>query len=92
MPHKPFNLYKRATTKKGKFIYYVQFYDESGDMKFINPKHFNRIIITYGIFITIFLYGEKYSSRNDHETDFLILLLFWLAVISLMINSVCLRK
>lgn len=31
MPHKPFNLYKRLTTKNGRFIYYVQFYDESGN-------------------------------------------------------------
>ena len=26
--HKPFNLYKRSTTKNNRFIYYVQFYDE----------------------------------------------------------------
>jgi hypothetical protein len=31
MAHKPFNLYKRSTTKNNKFIYYVQFYDESGN-------------------------------------------------------------
>jgi integrase len=29
MAHKPFNLYKRPTTKKNKYIYYVQFYDTS---------------------------------------------------------------
>ncbi len=28
MAHRPFNLYKRPTIKNGKFIYYVQFYDE----------------------------------------------------------------
>ena len=31
MPHKPFHLYKRPTTKKNKCIYYVQFYDEDGN-------------------------------------------------------------
>jgi hypothetical protein len=31
MPHKPFNLYKRPTTKKGKIVYYVRFYDEEGN-------------------------------------------------------------
>ena len=31
MTHKPFNLYKRSTKKPGKFIYYCQFYDESGN-------------------------------------------------------------
>lgn len=31
MPHKPFNLFKRPTTKKSKFIYYVQFYDDEGN-------------------------------------------------------------
>lgn len=31
MPHKPFNIYKRPTTKKNKHIYYVQFYDEEGN-------------------------------------------------------------
>ena len=30
MAHKPYNLYKRATTKSNKYIYYCQFYDESG--------------------------------------------------------------
>ena len=28
MAHRPFHLYKRPTIKNGKFIYYVQFYDE----------------------------------------------------------------
>jgi len=31
MAHKPFNLYKRPTTKNNKFIYYVQFYDDYGN-------------------------------------------------------------
>ena len=31
MAHRPFNLYKRPTTKNGKYIYYVQFYDEYGN-------------------------------------------------------------
>lgn len=31
MAHKPFHLYKRSTTKKNMFIYYVQFYDEDGN-------------------------------------------------------------
>jgi len=31
MTHKPYNIYKRLTTNKGKFIYYVQFYDEAGN-------------------------------------------------------------
>lgn len=31
MAHRAFNLYKRPTTKNGKFIYYVQFYDEYGN-------------------------------------------------------------
>ena len=30
MNHKPFNLYKRPTTKKGKYVYYVRFYDDFG--------------------------------------------------------------
>ena len=30
MPHKPFHLIKRPTTKSGKFIYYVKFYDDYG--------------------------------------------------------------
>jgi hypothetical protein len=29
--HKPFHIFKRPTTKKGKFVYYVQFYDEDGE-------------------------------------------------------------
>jgi len=31
MAHKPFNLHKRTTTKKNKHIFYVQFYDETGE-------------------------------------------------------------
>jgi integrase len=31
MIHKPFHLYKRPTTKKGKYVYYVRFYDETGN-------------------------------------------------------------
>ncbi len=31
MAHKPYNLYKRATTRNNKYIYYCQFYDESGN-------------------------------------------------------------
>jgi integrase len=31
MPHKPFHLYKRSTTKNTKHIYYVQFYDDDGN-------------------------------------------------------------
>jgi len=31
MAHRAFNLYKRPTTKNGKYIYYVQFYDEYGN-------------------------------------------------------------
>jgi integrase len=31
MPHKPFNIYKRPTTKKNKNIFYVQFYDDDGN-------------------------------------------------------------
>jgi len=31
MPHKPFNIYKRPATKKNKYIFYVQFYDEEGN-------------------------------------------------------------
>jgi hypothetical protein len=31
MPHKPFHLIKRPTTKNGKFVYYVKFYDEYGN-------------------------------------------------------------
>jgi hypothetical protein len=31
MAHKPFNLYKRPTTKNNRYIYYVQFYDEDGN-------------------------------------------------------------
>jgi len=31
MAHRPFNLYKRLNIKNGKFIYYVQFYDEYGN-------------------------------------------------------------
>jgi len=30
MAHKPYHLHKRVTTKPGKYIYYVQFYDDSG--------------------------------------------------------------
>ena len=30
MAHKPFHIYKRPTTKPGKSIYYVQFYDDAG--------------------------------------------------------------
>jgi len=30
MAHKPFNLYRRPTSKPGKYIYYVQFYDDTG--------------------------------------------------------------
>jgi len=29
--HRPFNLYKRSTTRPGKYIYYVQFYDDVGN-------------------------------------------------------------
>ena len=29
MTHKPFNLYKRPTTRKDKNVYYVRFYDET---------------------------------------------------------------
>ncbi len=28
MAHKPFHIYKRHTTKKNKYIYYVQFYTD----------------------------------------------------------------
>ncbi len=31
MPHKPFNIYKRPTTKKNINIFYVQFYDDDGN-------------------------------------------------------------
>jgi hypothetical protein len=31
MAHKPFNVYKRPTTKKKKYVYYIQFYDEEGN-------------------------------------------------------------
>jgi hypothetical protein len=31
MAHRAFNLYKRPTTKNGKYIYYVQFYDDNGN-------------------------------------------------------------
>ncbi len=31
MTHKPYNLYKRPIKKTGKYIYYVQFYDEAGN-------------------------------------------------------------
>ena len=31
MAHKPFNLYKRPTTKKNKITWYVRFYDEEGN-------------------------------------------------------------
>jgi integrase len=31
MPHKPFSIYKRPTTKKTKHIFYVQFYDDDGN-------------------------------------------------------------
>jgi hypothetical protein len=31
MAHKHFHLYKRSTTKNNRYIYYVQFYDESGN-------------------------------------------------------------
>ena len=31
MVHKPFNLYKRPTQKKNKYIWYVRFYNEDGN-------------------------------------------------------------
>jgi hypothetical protein len=31
MTHKIFHLHKRPTTKPGKYVYYVQFYDEDGN-------------------------------------------------------------
>jgi integrase len=31
LTHKPFHLYKRPTKKPGKYIYYVQFFDEAGN-------------------------------------------------------------
>jgi hypothetical protein len=31
MAHKPFNLYKRPSQKKNKYVWYVRFYDEDGN-------------------------------------------------------------
>jgi len=41
MSHKPYNLYKRPTKKPGKYIYYVQFYDETGNR--LSAKSTNQV-------------------------------------------------
>ena len=38
-PKKPFSLYKRPTTNKRRFIYYVQFRDENGDYMTAMSSH-----------------------------------------------------
>ena len=44
MAHKPFHLYKRPTTKHNSYIYYVQFYDESGSTSRPNTNTLSAIM------------------------------------------------